>query len=294
MKKNTITQHILRFTLLLIGGCTSISPTEEFLSPIPTHTILPTLTVTPTITPTLVEAIPINTATTEEQINFLREFMSHDGDCRLPCWWGISPGQTLEDAEKEIHKLRGVSGEVFPGYDPDTTVYGVGGIPLIVDVTGVTHSDTVYFEEKQGLVYAWHITSTVGYDYPEEFNRAWKNYSAQKIVMEYGTPNRVMLWVVPSPDFLRYGVYSLWLFYDELGFSIRYDGRIPKYFSGAPFFRICSGIDPLLEIELNMQSPDNNLPLERFDIILEDVRLGTNTGKSMLFILFKTQQAWTI
>jgi hypothetical protein len=282
MNKNIITQYVLRFALLLlISGCISTPPTDVFLGPVPTHTVLPTSTAAPTttptfvVTPTLIEATPAQTATTDERKNYFSEFLSNNGGCRLPCWWSITPGQTLGDVERAIHRLGGVSGAVFPGYDPGTTVYGVGGLPL----TGATNTSDVYFEEKDGLVYAWHITST-GYQY-EEFRRLWKNYSPQKIVAEYGMPDRILLWAFPSPDLLRYGVYSEWLFYDELGFSIRYDARIPKYFSGAPFFRICSN-DPLLEIELNMQSPDNGLPLDRFDKILEDIRLGTDTGKLRL------------
>jgi hypothetical protein len=288
MKRNSITQHVLRFALLLlISGCISTPPTQEFLSPVPTHTILPTLTVTPTITPTLtimptlVEATPVNTMTTEERKNFLIQFLSNSGDCRLPCWWNITPGQSWEDAEKVIHELGGNLVAVFPGYDPQTTVYGT----YIID--GIPTND-ISVEEKDGLVYAWHINSTNPQD-PETVRRIWKNYSTQKIVSAYGMPNRILLWVVPSPDSLRYGGYSQWLFYDELGFSIRYDGRIPRYFSGAPFFRICSETDPLLSIELDMQSPDNNLPLDRFDKILEDVRLGTDTGK--LRVIHSLQEA---
>jgi hypothetical protein len=277
MKRISIGQHVLRFALLLlISGCTSTPPTQEFLSPVPTHTILPTLTITPTITPTLtivptlVEVTPINTMTTEERRNFLTQFLSDSGDCRLPCWWDITPGQSWEDAEKIIHKFGGNLVAVFPGYDPQTTVYGT----YIID--GIPTND-ISVEEKDGLVYAWHINSTNSQD-PEIVRRIWKNYSAQKIVSKYGMPDRILLWVVPSPDFLRYGVYYQWLFYDELGFSIRYDGRIPKHFSGASFFRICSS-DQILGIELDMQSPDNDLPLDRFDKILEDIRLDTDTGK---------------
>jgi hypothetical protein len=208
--------------------------------------------------------------TTEERKNFLTQFLANSGDCRLPCWWNITPGQSWEDAGKVIHNLGGNLVAEFSGYDPKTTVYGtyiIDGIP----------TDDVSIEEKDGLVYAWHINSTDSQD-PAITRRTWKNYLAPKIVTAYGMPDRILLWIVPSPDFLRYGGYSEWLFYDKLGFSIRYDGRIPKYFSGASSFRICSS-DQLLKVELNMQAPDNNLPLDRFDKVLEDVRLGTKTGK---------------
>lgn len=284
-----ITQGISGFILLLvIGSCSSISKTVDFPSAIPTHTILPALTITPTITPTstitptitstltaiptLVEATPANTMTTEERRNFVTEFLSDSGDCHLPCWWYITPGQSWGDAEKVIRKLGGNLVAAFPGHDPETTVYGTHIMNGIL-------TDDVSIEEKNGSVYRWHVNSDS--TDPAIVRRTWKNYLAPKIVTAYGMPDRILLWVVPSPDFLRYGVYSEWLFYDELGFSIRYDGRIPKYFSGASFFRICPS-DQLLGVDLNMQAPDNNLPLDRFDKVLEDRRLGTETGKSIV------------
>jgi len=68
-----------------------------------------------------------------------------------------------------------------------------------------------------------------------------------------------------------------------------YEARIPKYFFGAPFFRICSETDPLLNIEINTQSPDNSLALDRFDRTLEEVRLGTDIGK--VLVIHSLQEA---
>jgi hypothetical protein len=250
---------------------------------VPTHTALPTLTVTSTITPTLtasptlVDATPVNTLTLEQQKSFVTEFLSDNGDCRLPCWWNITPSQTWENAEKTIRGLGGVLVPSIPGYDPETTKYGTSIVLRNVILEG-----HISLEEKQGLVHAWHISSTGGVKNPEEFRRFWKNYLAQKIVKAYGMPDRILLRGDPSSSSLHYGLYSLWLFYDKLGFSILYEGRIPRYFFGAPFFRICSETDPLLNIELHTQSPDNHLPLDRFDRTLEEVRLETDIGKILV------------
>jgi hypothetical protein len=291
MKENTITPYVLGFTLLLfIGGCTSTSPPDEVPNPVPAHRVLSTLTATVTvmptlaITPTLLETTPISTATTEERRNLFREFMSHNGSCRLPCWWHVTPGQAWEDAEKTIQGLGGALVPGIPGYDPETTTYGTS-----ITVKNIIPDGTISLEEKQGLVHAWHISSTGGVDNPEEFRRFWKNYLAQKIVTMYGMPDRILLHGDPAPNALQYGLYSLWLFYDELGFSILYEARIPKYFFDAPFFRICSETDPLLNIEINTQSPDNFLPLDRFDRTLEQVRLVTDMGK--LIVIRSLQEA---
>jgi hypothetical protein len=212
--------------------------------------------------------------TLEEQKNFARKFLSDNGNCRLPCWWNITPGQTWEDAEKTIQGFGGVLVPSIPGYDPETTRYGTS-----IALKGVIPDGTISLEEKQGLVHAWHISSIGGVKNPEEFRRVWKTHLAQKIVTMYRMPDRILLHGDPASNSLQYGLYSLWLFYDELGFSIWYEARIPKYFFGAPFFRICPETDPLLNIEIHSQSPDNPLPLDRFDRTLEEVRLGTDIGK---------------
>jgi hypothetical protein len=293
MRKNAFLQFVVLIIMYFsLVGCAPKYPQEDTLIPISTYTALPTLTITPIstpifiTTPTLAEAPPVNTMTSEEQKGFVKEFLADNGDCRLPCWWNITPVQTWEDAEKAIQGFGGFVEPVFPGYDPGTTVYGVGGL----SITGaVPDRGSISFEERHGLVYASHISSRgEGGGNSYEFGRVWKNYSAQKIIKAYGMPDRILL-DGDDTNSIYGGIYSLWLFYDELGFSILYEAYIPRYFFGAPFFRICSETDSLLTIELNMQSPNNTLPLERFNRTFEQVRLGTDIGK--LIIIHSLQEA---
>ncbi len=284
MKTVVTSQVVLAITLsLLIGGCISTSTTKEIPSPAPTHialliqTITQTITSTLVVTPTLVEATPVNTMASEEQKDFVNEFLSDSGECRLPCWWNITPGQTWKDAEKTIQDFGSALVPVFPGYDPKTTQYGTS-----IRLNNLIPRANIYIEEKQGLVYAWHVSSAWNLENREEFRHIWKNYSAQKIIKVYGMPDRILLHGKNTNSFYYGRDYSLWLFYDELGFSISYRPLIPKYFSGAPFFRICSETDILAGIEFNMQAPSNPLPLERFDRTFEEIRLGTDIGKGVV------------
>jgi hypothetical protein len=251
-----------------------------------TQTSTPILTATPTPidTPTVVEATPVNTMTSGEQANFVRAFLSNNGNCLLPCWWHVTPGQTWEDAESTIQGLGGDLVASRSGYDPGTTTYGtsISSRNIIPDVT-------IALEEKQGLVHAWHISSTGGVKDPEEFRRVWKHYLAHRVVKKYGVPDRVLLHASPATNSLQYGLYSLWLFYDERGFSILYEARIPRYFFGAPFFRLCPETDPLLNIYIHSQTPESPLPLDRYDKTLEQVRAGTELGK--LIVIRSLQEA---
>ncbi|MBN8579748.1 MAG: hypothetical protein J0L96_03685 [Anaerolineae bacterium] len=287
MRKIAFLQLVLLIVIcFILAGCSPKYPHADTLVPVSTYTALPTLTITPIstptfiATPTLFQATPVNTMTFEEQKDFVKEFMSNSGDCRLPCWWSISPGQTWEDAEKRIHNLNGSLIEVFPGYDSETIVYIIG----IKDTSPI---DNLHLEKKQGIVYAWHVLDTGGVIDPDRFGRNWKNYSVQKIMNRYGEPNRILLNSSPSYNSQAYGIYYLWLFYDKIGFSILYNSRIPRHFSNLAYFDICPGTDPLLNIELNMQSPDNPLPLDRFDQTLEDVRISTEIGKLIVVRSFQ-------
>src|SRR5262245_28586986 len=56
--------------------------TPTFTStPTPTQTPLPTWTPRPTLPPAQAEALAL-------------DLLTHNADCRLPCWWGFTPGQT--------------------------------------------------------------------------------------------------------------------------------------------------------------------------------------------------------
>lgn len=289
MKKRINSKFSLGMTLmLLMSSCMSISLSETPQSPTLTSTLFPTSTVTPIATPTFtitstpVFATLINTMTSKEQKDFIREFLSDSGDCQLPCWWNISPEQPWENAEKNILSLGSILVPVFPGYDPETQVYGI-------PINNVIPRTDIYIEEKKGMVYAWHVTSAWELENRGEFRRVWKNYSAQKIIKAYGMPDRILLHGRSTNSFYYDRSYYLWLFYDKLGFSISYQPLIPKYFSGAPFFRICSETDTLMSIKLNMQASINPLPLDRFDTMLEEIRLGTDIGKN--YLIFSLQEA---
>ena len=78
-----------------------------------------------------------------------------------------------------------------------------------------------------------------------------------------------------TPEYLSIS-YHLWLFYDNLGFMIQYPGGVRD----SSILRVCPVIEFMQAIDLSLQAPNNPLPLDRFDAILEDIRLQTETGKT--------------
>ena len=179
------------------------------------------------------------------------------------------PGEkTWKETEELLHYLGAIfDSKGIQGYAPNAYLHGVVGF----DFKNVTND--FYFEETDGVIDAILIKSH-GYDKPEEFQALWKNYSLKKILGEYGIPDRVLLNVTYAYNLGR--SYHLWLFYDELGFMIRYPGGV----SDAPVLHICPTLEGMNAIDLSLQAPNSPLPLERFDAILEDIRLQTETGKT--------------
>lgn len=53
-----------------------------------TYTPCPTRTPTPTRTP------PPPTLTSDERHAYVEEMLATNGGCELPCWWGVTPGQS--------------------------------------------------------------------------------------------------------------------------------------------------------------------------------------------------------
>lgn len=210
-----------------------------------------------------------STLTPQERENYVRESLSSNSNCKLPCWWGITPGETTWKETEELLHYLGVRIGAVPGYGPNTIFHGTGGF----DFEGISIKNGFSFEETDGVIDAILIDSD-GYNKPEEFQTLWKNHSPQKILGTYGVPDRVWLNVTHAYALSR--GYHLWLFYDKLGFMIRYPGAVLD----APVLHICPVMEGVVAINLSLQSPDSPLPLERFDAILEDIRLETETGKT--------------
>lgn len=267
-KNYKVLQLLMGVVTFIVVGCALNTWSGEVQSPTPMDTSSPPVSVLETTTPTLSVALPVNTATIQERERFVSESLSDNNDCRLPCWWGFVPGETAWKDVEELLLYLGVRIGSVPGIEPDTIFHGTGGF----DFAGKSIFNNVSFEEKKGLIYAIHITSE-GYNNPEEFQSLWQNYAPQRIMLAYGMPDRILLNVVDP--YSAYGGYYLWFFYDKLGFSVRYPGD----FLVEPILRICPGIGTIGKIDLNLQSPQNHLSLDRFDPLLEEKRLGTETGK---------------
>lgn len=228
----------------------------------------------PTTTPIAFEtdtktSLPVNTLAAPEREKFVRDTISSNSNCKLPCWWDITPGETTWEEAEEFLQHLGVRVGAVPGYSLNAVLHGTGGF----DFEGISIKNGFSFEETNGIIDAILINSD-GYNNLEEFQTLWGNYSPKKILETYGVPDRI--WLNVTEVYASARGYHLWFFYDEMGFMIRYPGDVVD----ASVLHICPVIEGMRAIDLSLQAPDSPLPLERFDAILEDIRLQTETGKT--------------
>jgi hypothetical protein len=198
------------------------------------------------------------TLTAAERENYILGLLRSNKQCDLPCWWGIIPGSTSwAETEKFILHL-GAKTSVFPT-SGEFIWHATGGFDLLD--RGV-HNDVTFFE-SQGIVAAIEI-HTGGEANPKEFQADWGNFSPEQLITVYGRPSRVWLQSYSSADggTPTSVPYSLWIFYDKLGFLIRYSGAV-RYKS---IYRICPALNDEgggVTIDLYLRSSSDPMPLEK-------------------------------
>lgn len=211
-------------------------------------------TLTPTISPTL---------TSEERQIAVRELITTNGGCSLPCWWGILPGKTSWTETEQFLNHLGVRVGSEPGTDIGTIFHGTGGF----DFSEIRIYNYVGFEESKGVVETVYVDGD-GSSNTIDYQSIWAQYAPSQIMGSYRKPSRV--WVYSSS--LNYGNagtsgYMIWIFYDNLGFMIRYEGKV-EY---DPIYHVCPKLEggAIFDMRLLLQAPDNPLPLEREDAFVQ-------------------------
>lgn len=260
MKPTSITQPTLASILLfalLISGCgvssSAIATQEATATSSPTVTSTLTSTATPTATET-----PIPTLTSDERLSQVKEWLVTNAGCKLPCWWGIEPGKvTWNEVEGLLDSLGAKSG-----------VYEESGI-IIHETAGFDFDrehvfNRVSFAETDALITAIIINGS-GFNDSPNFKSAWASFSPENIVAKYGVPSRVWAWSRSSVHEGSPGPtmpYSIWFFYDHLGFLVRYSGQVmyENIYKMCPVFNEQGILSD--DIDIYLQAPEANTPLE--------------------------------
>jgi len=221
----------------------SSTPTPRpTLTPRPSSTTTPLPTQAPTALPTLPPA---------QQQAFVLEMVRTNGGCDLPCWWGITPGETSWDEAQALFLEGGLDisrGQLdLVGPSPEG-----GPVGML----------TINFRQAAGVVQRVQAYSASGYAALwGDFDAAWQRFAPHRILSRYGIPSQVYLVAEVGAACLGPGIfptYTLWVVYEDLGMALGYPGILLRdnlgWIAGLAFGQVPS-------IDIVLQSPAVAAPL---------------------------------
>lgn len=208
-----------------------------------TRMFYPTWTPRTTLAPTL---------TADRERAFVIEMLETNGGCELPCWWGITPGETGWQIVKNL--FDSVGKRTNDVLYPDGTV-GHGSRNFEVSYDGyrdyyLRHA----FYERAGVIQSIQVEGALYGNASEHFAQDWHRYALDQVLTRYGKPSQVRIHLFPFDN----PYYGLTLVYDHLGFMVYYQGLAVREL---PLVRACFRFDDVTSIHLTLQSPQSGRPL---------------------------------
>ena len=226
---------LVPWLLLILAGCSSmytISPTAPSVSTMeksPTKTLVVSPTSTPTLAPTLTLTLaPTSTYTpthlptwtalptleAEKGLQTYYTWLAGNDNCRLPCWAGITPGQTeWQEAKQILQTLAGMT-ELEVRLDRPCTFgscnYITWAFPFDLNNLG-----DVYSRVEDNKIQSMRFQVT---DFTETY--LIKSLNLQRVLTLYGKPS--ILLFSTEPDLPGDLFLELILAYPDNQFVLRY------------------------------------------------------------------------
>lgn len=213
-------------------------------SPIPPPTTEPSGTV-----------LPVATLTIVEQGDALSQLMMQDEDCKLPCWWHIVLGSSLDNVGEQFRTL-GLS-----GWNVSRSDLGDGNEEGRIRIGYFDPAYSFYYIDVWGRFYT--IGNKVSYiqvdalrpiiDYGlAEFQRDWQPYFLGPIIEMLGEPKFIHLLPIteaePGPV-----NETLLLYYPEQGINVSYEYRVFETAQGKK--QLCLDPSNIRQLRLSLFLP---------------------------------------
>ncbi len=215
---------------MTLGSFTATASPSQRPEATVTNTVLKAMTPTPlppTITPSLVPTpsatfTPMPTLTDEQNATVLN-LMESNGDCDLPCWWGIIPGKTsamearrfLTDLGIQFRELKTTQ---VPGLDTIVLFTRFEPHPDVnVDFQYIGMKDDVVERLDLGIT-RYSFGHENNQEQELELKKIWSPLSPENIIRKYGTPSRIFVNYNPGSS-----GYNLAFLY-KTGIYIAYNG----------------------------------------------------------------------
>jgi hypothetical protein len=186
----------------------TISPTES-------RTITTTLpssqsnTLPYTPIPVSETSTPLPTFTLEQARSYVLDLLNTNGNCRLPCWWGIIPGHTNWQEASRVLKTFSIHFSVYPIQDG-----------LYAEVSFPTPMEVPYaYELFQSYLIIDDVVQEIevyNYDFAS-------HYYLPEFLKTYGQPEEI--WIrTEQPGVRSSGPFELVLFYPSQGILMNTPG----------------------------------------------------------------------
>ena len=186
---------------------TQSDTTEEFVEVIVTYQLSETLGL-PTIT-SIPSPIPVLPLAEKEAI--ISELYRTNANCKLPCWWGIVPGETEWQTAKLLLNL--VATELSTSAESEFDTYYSARVYLLVPQELSRRMELEqYYIINDGKVMIIE---------PEAPRVGSKIYTVSKILSTYGRPTKVMIDTYGYPH-EGPNPFRLVLFYPDKGILVNY------------------------------------------------------------------------
>jgi hypothetical protein len=190
-------------------------------------------------------------ATTEAEIKAL-ELLSDDVNCRLPCFFGIAPGQTDEiQITSILHQFDAISSGTEIKFLRDELIMSLD----IIYQTGYsdTRPEIVKWLEAKMLVYREQETSIQMIYQNPYYKEYFKNYTLSYLLANYGPPDQAYVFLDTGIADMGLGIdlYLLHLDYSKYGWVAHFE--MPLRDEGSTYL----GCPSEAFTSLRLWSPDN-------------------------------------
>jgi hypothetical protein len=222
MKKSNAILHTITISLL-ISSCL----TGRLL--VPTLTIAPSITLTNTATTTYTNT-KTNTTTKSFTSTFtptiatlppddarkrMHDLLIDNGGCRLPCFWGITPGISIYDeALQNFIQLSNIANLIIINENSFGITLGLEekGSNVAADISVYSFIDRERIKKVQNIMLnlSWDIETNL-FDF----------YKVPHILSDNGRPSEVLLFTYNAP-INEYDTLSIFIFYQDQGIIAYY------------------------------------------------------------------------
>lgn len=226
--------YVLSSLILVIVFATSCIPaTDSSQTPsnsIPTlfvNTVIPTLTYTPTAIPTL---------SPELARARLLDLLANNNNCRLPCLWGITPGNsTYWDTQNILNPLISIRDLIFMNSSSNlinfSTSFIEGDSEIDVDFDSLFDKDGIVSQIRFQARVSKKVAAPGGgwiiqdiFD-SETFGESVSSYMLSQVLTEQGIPVAMLVQTF-STLVKDGGGFRILLFYPEQGLFIKYETQM--------------------------------------------------------------------